>query len=133
LLAKTDTLGNQRIILVVEDDESLRSMWRIALRFEGFDVVEAGDGIEALRVIDQRIPDLVVLDLGLPKLGGESVRQEIGAQALTRQIPVVIVTGSTEDLGHLEVPCILRKPVAIEDLIRTVRSCIYSGAAGLHA
>lgn len=126
-------MGNPRIILVVEDDESLRLLWRAALRFEGFDVIEAGDGIEALRAMEQRTPDLVLLDLGLPRLGGVSVRQEIGSQAITRNIPVVIVTGSAEDLDHLRVPCILRKPVDVDELIRTVHSCIQSGAAGLRS
>jgi DNA-binding response OmpR family regulator len=126
-------LGNSRIILVVEDDASLRLLWRAALRFEGFDVIEAGDGIEALRAMEQRTPDLVILDLGLPRLGGVSVRQEIGAQAITRNIPVVIVTGSAENLEHLDVSCVLRKPVAIDELIRSVHTCMQSGAAGIRS
>ena len=102
--------------------------WRTALRFESFDVIEAGDGVEALRVLEQHTPDLVILDLGLPSLDGASVRQEIAAQAISRHVPVVIVTGSTEDLTYLNVPCVLRKPIGIDELIRTIRRCIQSGA-----
>src|SRR5262249_61926786 len=94
-------------ILLVEDDEPLRRVWRLALLLEGFDVEEARDGIEALQHVDAQPPDLVVLDLGLPRLGGISVQQEIAAHADTLPIPVVVVTSSVEDLRHLGVPCIL--------------------------
>jgi DNA-binding response OmpR family regulator len=126
-------MGKQRIILIVEDDEGLRKLWRTALAFAGFEVMEAGDGIHALRVLDAYLPDLVVLDIGLPKLDGISVQQEIAAQAVTRHVPVVIVTGSTDELGHLDVPCILRKPVAIEGLIQTIRKCLPAEAPGVYA
>lgn len=121
-------MSSQQLILVVDDDAPLRMLWRTALRVEGFEVVEAGDGIEALRVIEQRTPDLVVLDLGLPSLDGVSVRQELGAQAISRDIPVIIVTGSTDDLAYLDVPCVLRKPIGIDELLRSIHRCMQSGA-----
>jgi len=123
-------LSSQRLILIVEDDAPLRLLWRAALRLEGFETAEAGDGIEALRVIESRTPSLVVLDLGLPSLDGVSIRQELAAQAISREIPVIIVTGSTEDLAYLDVPCILRKPISIDELLRSVHRCIQLGAPG---
>lgn len=123
-------MSSERLILIVEDDAPLRALWRAALRLEGFDTVEAGNGIEALRVLEQRRPDLVVLDLGLPILDGLSIQQELAAQAISREIPVVIVTGSTDDLTHVNVPCILRKPFTIDELIRSVHRCVQSGAPG---
>ena len=60
-------------ILIVEDDQSLARMYRTALTFEGFDVAIATDGLSALRRIDEQTPDLVVLDLHLPRLRGEAV------------------------------------------------------------
>jgi DNA-binding response OmpR family regulator len=116
-------------ILVVEDDADLRRMFRNALSLSGFEVEEAGDGVDALRLIENRIPDLIVLDLVLRSLDGVSVRQELAAQAVTRHIPIVIVTGSTIDTDSLEVACVLRKPVMPDELVRTVRHCIKSGAA----
>jgi len=116
-------------ILVVEDDADLRRMFRTALSLSGFEVEEAGDGVDALRLIENRIPDLIVLDLVLRSLDGVSVRQELAAQAVTRHIPIVIVTGSTIDTDSLEVACVLRKPVMPDELVRTVRHCIKSGAA----
>jgi CheY-like chemotaxis protein len=52
------------------------------------------------------------------------VHQEVAAHAHTRQIPVVIVTGSDMNLDHLQVPCVLRKPVDPERLVSTVRECL---------
>ncbi len=115
-------------ILIVEDDADLRRLFRMALSVAGYDVNEAGDGLEALQIIENRPPDLVVLDLMLRALDGISVRQELAAQSLTRHIPIVVVTGSTMDLETLDVACVLRKPVMPDELVRTVASCLAAGA-----
>ena len=122
-------MSKQRLVLIVDDDADLRRVWKLALNLDAFDVEEAGDGLEALRRIEERIPDLVVLDLGLPTLNGLSVQQEIAAHAATRNIPVVIVTGSTEDLSRIDVPCVLRKPVSPEELVQVVRNCLHAAAS----
>jgi two-component system response regulator MprA len=118
----------RHVILVVEDDADLRRLYRTALTLDGFDVDEAADGLDALRRIDYRRPDLVVLDIGLPALSGVAVQQEIAAQAYTRRIPVVIVTGTALNLDHLDVACVLRKPVEPSELLKTVRSCLAAAA-----
>lgn len=115
-------------ILVVEDDADLRRMFRNALSIAGYDVEEAGDGVEALQLVENHPPDLVVLDLLLRALDGVSVQQELASRALTRRIPIVIVTGSDIDTDALAVACVLRKPISPEELLRTVRQCLGSGA-----
>ena len=117
-------------VLIVEDDAAVRRMYRTALGFAGYDVIEAHDGTSALYILEQRTADIVILDLMLPTLSGIAVQQEIAAHASTRHIPVVIVTGSDMRLDHLKVPCILRKPVSPEQLVATVRTCLTSGAPG---
>jgi len=119
----------QKRILIVEDNSDLRRMFKTALSLAGFDVDEAGDELEALRVVEERRPDLVVLDLVLRALDGLSVQQELAARAATANIPIVIVTGSTIDTDNVEVACVLRKPVMPDELIRTVRQCLRDGAA----
>lgn len=111
-------------ILVVEDDADLRRLFRMALSVAGYDVDEAGDGLDALKIIENRPPDLVVLDLVLRALDGVSVRQELAAQSLTRHIPIVVVTGSTVDAGALDVACVLRKPIMPDELLRAVATCL---------
>lgn len=121
-------MSERRTILVVEDDEDLRRLFRTALVLAGYDVVEAGDGLEALLRIDQAPPDLVVLDIVLPRLSGIAVQQEIAAQAVTRDIPVVVITGSAMEADNLDVACFLRKPVSPEQIVDVVRRCLASGA-----
>ncbi len=84
------------------------------------------DGVDALRVIDgATIPAAVVLDLGLPRLPGRDVYQELRARADTSVIPIVVVTGGdTRDLNRAEFACVLEKPISMEALVQAVRRCI---------
>jgi CheY-like chemotaxis protein len=123
-------MARTQTILVVEDDQDLRRLFRTALTLAGYNVHEAGDGLEALHKIDHTPPDLVVLDVMLPQVSGLVVKQEIAAHIVTRDIPVVIVTGSTIaiDAGAA---CVLRKPVSPEQLVTTVKDCLASGTRGV--
>src|SRR5688572_3141593 len=97
----------RRTILLVDDDESLRRMIRLALVLAGFDTREARSGMEALKMIDGWRPDLIVLDLVLPGIDGLSVLEELASHAGTRSLPVVIITGSDLPLANVEVECVL--------------------------
>jgi CheY-like chemotaxis protein len=121
-----DVMAGHRI-LVVEDDPALRRMYRVVLGFAGFTVIEAEDGLSALQHLDDRMPDLVILDLMLPTVSGFIVQQEIAAHPRTRDIPVVVVTGSEMNLDYLPVPYVLRKPVSPDQLVNTVQSCLGYG------
>src|SRR5829696_5066691 len=71
-------------VLVVEDDEAIADVLRRSLRAEGHEVRSAGDGAEALTAAEQFIPDLVVLDLGLPRLDGMEVCRRLRAESEDR-------------------------------------------------
>ena len=102
-------------------------MYKSALGVAGFVVISAGDGIEALRRIDLDGPDVLVLDLGLPRLRGYDVQRELAAHADTRAIPIVVVTGSDNaEVDEADFSCVLRKPIDPEDLVRAVRRCLQS-------
>jgi CheY-like chemotaxis protein len=120
-----------KTILIVDDDAELRALFRGALRFSGYDVREAADGYDALNVIEQYRPDLVVLDLGLPRLDGLAVQAEVTAQALTRHIPIVIITGEDRDLSGVKAACVLRKPVSTDQLLSAVQRCLAAGRGRL--
>jgi CheY-like chemotaxis protein len=111
-------------ILVVEDDPDLRYYYRSALTIEGFMVDDVADGLDALQRIEEELPDLVILDLALLRVGGRSVQEDIAAHARTRHIPVVVVTGDPGDLAESEHVCILAKPVDMDALIATVYRCL---------
>jgi DNA-binding response OmpR family regulator len=115
----------QKTVLVVEDDTDLRHVFANALRFAGFMVREASDGVQALHMIEGDPPNLIVLDLYLPMLDGLSVRDEVRAHEETRRTRILIVTGSPEDFGQrLRGDYVLRKPVTPDHLVAAVRACL---------
>jgi len=116
----------RRNVLLIEDDPNLRLMFRTALVLEGFNVREAEDGLHALLRVEAEMPDIIVLDLGLPRVNGKGVLSELSAHPTTRGIPVVIVTASRETVEEVNSDCILRKPVEPDELVATVRRCLTS-------
>jgi DNA-binding response OmpR family regulator len=117
-------MARPQTVLIVEDDQQLRHLLRNALSLSGYDVREARGGFEALRLLDSAPPDVVILYLALPGIDGFTVRHELAAHAHTRHIPVVIVTGSTDDLESLGVSCLLRKPVSPSEVVSAVAKCL---------
>src|SRR5687768_3116478 len=82
----------QRTVLVVEDDPWTRTITTALLAGEGFAVVEAKNGEEALRLAKQHTPDVVLLDLALPTKSGLEVLRELKADTSTTAIPVIVVS-----------------------------------------
>jgi two-component system response regulator MprA len=80
-------------VLVIEDDTEITDALRRSLRHEGYEVRTAGDGVEALDTAAEFIPDLVVLDLGLPRLDGIEVCRQLRADG---DVPILILTARTE-------------------------------------
>ena len=117
--------ANALNVLIVEDDPSLRSLYRAMLQLEGFDVTAVEDGVDALRHVEVDPPDAIVLDLGLPRLGGRDVQRELTERTDMRGIPIVIVTGEPiDDLDQRLCARILRKPLEPGALITAVRDCL---------
>lgn len=117
------------LVLVVEDDPGLRELFRTTLSIAGYAVAAVEDGLDALRLIDQgTVPSAVVLDMGLPRLGGSDVRGELHAHVETRGIPIVVVTGTDTRINEREFACVLRKPIDPEALVDAVAKCLQSTA-----
>ena len=81
-----------KTILLVDDSRLLRLMNERALAKAGFSVVTAGDGEEALRLAFEQVPDLILLDMLLPKLGGPQVLQSLRNSKATASVPVVVLS-----------------------------------------
>ena len=112
-------------MLVVEDDAPLRELYRSALRAVGYAVVAVDDGLDALRRVEWKPPDAVVLDLALPRLSGRGVHRELKAHPKTHDIPVIVVSGTdTSDLDPNDFACVLKKPISVDSLIHAVHSCL---------
>jgi CheY-like chemotaxis protein len=119
------SFSDRKKILVVEDDPTLRDLYRTSLTIARYSVTAVEDGLDALRRIESDPPDLIVLDMALPRLGGRDVQQELAAHADTRHIPILVVTGSdTRDLNPADFRCILQKPVTPDALVAAVDDCL---------
>ncbi|MEX2180744.1 MAG: type II/IV secretion system protein [Gemmatimonadaceae bacterium] len=90
-------------VLLVEDEEALRRVMKDLLEREGFVVYEAGDGVLALDEVDRLAPDLVVLDLNLPRLDGYGVLSHLRARPATQRLPVIVLTAKGDEDSEVRV------------------------------
>lgn len=122
-------------VLVVEDDAETRGVMRAALENDGLEIVETGDGFEALAECERQAPGVVVLDLGLPNMSGQEFVTAY-RQLRTVSAPIVVVSAHNDgrqiarDLGAA---AFLPKPFSLEELSRVVRgaSAARPNATGL--
>jgi two-component system cell cycle response regulator DivK len=81
------------LVLIVEDESDLRHLYAQQLILSGFDVLEAGNGQDAIDAVSSRSPDVVVMDLSLPVIDGWEATRRLTADDRTAHIPVVALTG----------------------------------------
>lgn len=116
-------------ILIVDDEASLRTLVRANLEIDGLEVSEAVDGIEAMSMVRESLPDLILLDIMMPGKDGIEVLEELAADEELSGIPVILLTakGELEDLekgadlgarGHIT------KPFDPEQMVRTVKAAL---------
>jgi CheY-like chemotaxis protein len=109
-------------VLVVEDDEDLRYLIGSALADAGYAAIEVADGIAALAACEQRDPDVVLLDLNMPRLGGQGF-----ADAYRRgagQAKIIVMSGAEnggEASAHIQATAYLSKPFDLKRLVGAVQ------------
>ena len=91
----------QPLVLVVEDYQDAREMYAAYLQFSGFEVAEAGNGVEAIEKTQELLPDIVLMDLALPRMDGWEATRRLKNDPLTKHIPIVALTGHAL-AGHAE-------------------------------
>lgn len=138
-MAKTRTRGVRRTysqvvpgisgrVLVVDDNKVIRQLIKVNLELEGFEVVTANDGAECLDVVHRVRPDVITLDVVMPRLDGFGAVAQLRADPRTRHLPLAIVSACTQhevEAGMLaEVDAFLAKPFEPAELVRVVRRLI---------
>ncbi len=117
-------------ILVVDDDPGVRAFVRRALEAEGYEVAEAADGAECLRVVRQVPPDLIILDLYMPEKDGLEVLRELHVMSSGPRLITMSGGGPTYDMAVLRssrflgASSALVKPFSTADLLEAVRGVI---------
>jgi CheY-like chemotaxis protein len=112
-------------ILVVDDESDVRKYLETLLKTGGYDVVMASDGDEAMKIIEQDPPDLISLDIMMPKETGVRFYRKIKKKDSLKDIPIVVVSGMAG--RHLAVPepnAIFEKPVDRDEYLKTIKSLL---------
>lgn len=117
-----------KTILIVEDYDDWREMIKFYLEREGYKVIEAVNGLEAVEYAKAHLPDLILMDIYMPELDGLSALEQIKKSAATASIPVICVTATNEFYRNLamEAGCVevLEKPVDIKHLLKTINGLL---------
>jgi len=111
-------------VLVVEDDPSVRGLLQTLLAAEGYDVAVASDGLAGLVKASSRKPELILLDLMMPDLGGIRVLEELRGDPALADVPVIVVTGKVEAVPGLQQvlgeDSVFAKPFGVAELLARV-------------
>lgn len=116
-------------VLVVEDDEGIQKFLKELLLEHGYSVKIAGDGIKALEIIQKTLPDLIVLDLGLPNMSGESVCTEIRKKYPALKVIILTARDSVSDIVKgldLGADDYMTKPFVADELLARVKTRLRS-------
>lgn len=127
--AQPEQADSARLLVLVADDEPpIRLLCEVNLAVAGMDVIQAADGEEAIELARSAAPDLILLDLMMPRVDGWTVAEELGADEKTRDIPIVFLTARTtpddrrraEKLGALGYVLKPFDPVRLAPLVAAV-------------
>lgn len=115
-------------VLVVDDNKVIRQLIKVNLELEGFEVVTANDGAECLDIVHRVRPDVITLDVVMPRLDGFGTVAQLRADPQTRDLPVAIVSACTQqevESGNAAgVDAFLAKPFEPAELVRVVRRLV---------
>ncbi|MCK5355985.1 MAG: phosphate regulon transcriptional regulator PhoB [Methyloprofundus sp.] len=120
---------SQFTILVVEDEEAIRSMLVMVLQQYDFEVLEAGDVAEAQLILDDTLPDLILLDWMLPKVTGDEWTRRLKSSENFRDLPIILVTAKGEEADKIRgldlgADDYVTKPFSPKELISRIKAVL---------
>lgn len=118
-------------VLVVDDEVSIRRLARVALEEAGLRVLEAGDGAKALETARTQRPDLILLDVAMPRMSGLEVCRRLREAPATAKIPVLLITGLLDQarqdaMAKAGATGVVAKPFTPASLARRVAAALHS-------
>ena len=117
------------LVMIVDDSLTVRKIAGRLLMREGFDVVTAKDGLDALQLIGQRTPDAILLDIEMPRMDGFELAKTLKADMKLAHIPIIMITSRTAEkhrarARELGIDAYLGKPYQEEELLRNLRALL---------
>ncbi|MEM7154905.1 MAG: response regulator transcription factor [Myxococcota bacterium] len=121
--------GNAKKILVIEDDASVRTLLSKSLRAKGYDVETCDDGLDGLTRLESTRPDLIIVDIMMPRLDGMTFVKAIKGNQATQPIPIVFLTANNDPKTmiagiNLGARYYVTKPFQLDDLLGKVKKAI---------
>jgi DNA-binding response OmpR family regulator len=121
--------GQAPTILVADDEEDLRELVAYRLTRSGYEVIAAADGQEALQLARERPPDLMVLDVMMPRLDGYELTRRVRAEESLRSVPVILLTARSQESDvsrgfEVGADDYLKKPFSPDELVARVRAVL---------
>ncbi|HEX6138349.1 MAG TPA: response regulator, partial [Casimicrobiaceae bacterium] len=119
----------RRLVMVVDDSLTVRKVTTRLLAREGFEVITARDGVDALKMLGDYAPDAILLDIEMPRMDGFEFAKSIKGDPKTAVIPIVMITSRTADkhrnrAAELGVDRFLGKPYQEDELLRSLRELV---------
>lgn len=117
------------IVLVVDDEEMTRKLLRLMLERDGFVIVEAEDGLEALDIIKREMPDVIIMDVMMPNMDGFSACQALRSKPETAEIPIILLSARAQAEAiraglSAGANRYMTKPISKPELVQTIHELL---------
>ena len=122
-------MDGQKKILIIDDEEEVQKLLRIRLQQDDFNVFTAGDGSLGLKIAEEELPDLIILDIMMPGMDGYSCLKEIRKLPKTKNIRVLILSGKEEEklrdlFAFQEISGYVEKPFELDALVSKMKEIL---------
>jgi CheY-like chemotaxis protein len=125
-------MGEKKRVLIIDDERDICQFTKIALERNGrFEVIVSSDSTSGIELAKQNMPDIILLDINMPVIDGGAVAQTLGDSSLTKEIPIIFVTGllkkeelALKDKGKVGRHYFIAKPVTPKELIEKIDSVL---------
>lgn len=122
-------MDGKKKILVVDDEEDMQKLLKVRLEQEDFIVITASDGDEGIKVTEQELPDLIILDIMMPKMDGYTCLKEIRKIGKIKDTPVLMLSGKEEEkirdlFAFQKISGYVEKPFELDNLIAKIKEIL---------